>query len=186
MQKVGAFFRHSKESEPAITGRMQEIAQALPGAELAGLEARRKGRESLCRKVASEVMQETPLDTAVAKINDSVRYTFLFSPEGYSEQTRSARRLLEASGYELHVFKNTWDGLDYRGINSTWRDPRSGTYFEVQFHTPESYAAKTESHPFYEVTRLPAQSPETRAAARAAGRAITDKVKPPPGANDLR
>ena len=186
MQKIGSFFHQSRESEPAITRRMEEIAQALPGAELAGLEARRKGRDSLCRKIASRVSVGDPVDLVVANMTDSVRYTLLLDHENYSEQTLSARRALEESGYEMGKFKNTWDSHVYKGINSTWRDPGTGTSFEVQFHTAESFAAKTESHPLYEMTRLPGMSREAKDKMKAAGRAINDKVKTPPGASDLR
>lgn len=164
---------------------MEEIAQALPDAELPGLEARRKGKYSLCRKIAADVSDGLPLDVAVDKVSDSVRYTFLFESGKYSSQTTSVRRMLESSGYEIQKFENTWGSRDYSGINSVRLDPRSGVIFEVQFHTPESFAAKTESHPLYEMTRLPGLSPEARAAAVAASRSISDKVKAPPGATDL-
>lgn len=39
-------------------------------------------------------------------------------------------------------FKNTFGGDGYQGINTTWRDPSTGHSFEVQLHTPESFAAK--------------------------------------------
>lgn len=56
---------------------------------------------------------------------------------------------------ELMRAKNTWDSDGYKGINTTWRDPGTGKLFELQFHTPESFYAKTASHDIYERLRLP-------------------------------
>jgi hypothetical protein len=46
-------------------------------------------------------------------------------------------------------------------VNSVWQDPRTGTAFEVQFHTPGSWEVTRHTHPWYEEFRLP-DTPEPR------------------------
>ena len=47
--------------------------------------------------------------------------------------------------------QTVWDGDEYKGINSRWRDRvATGQAFEVQFHTPESWDAKQKTHDTYE------------------------------------
>jgi hypothetical protein len=45
---------------------------------------------------------------------------------------------VKAEGFELVKLKNLWTADRYKGINSQWRRPDTGTRFEMQFHTPES------------------------------------------------
>jgi hypothetical protein len=82
--------------------------------------------------------------------------------------------------------KNTWGGEDYQGYNSAWRDPTTGQTFEVQLHTPDSFAAKQATHPLYEQQRLlPEGSPQWREL-RERQREIFRSVPQPPGAADIR
>lgn len=103
------------------------------------------------------------VDMALSDINDSVRYTVEASAGSYSTVVDSVTADLKSSGMELVRSKNTWMLDGYKGINTTWRDPGTGKLFELQFHTPESFLAKTASHGIYERLRLPGISPAERA-----------------------
>jgi hypothetical protein len=84
------------------------------------------------------------------EIHDAVRYTFIFGVEEYVQAYWSAQEKLEEKGYELEVRRNMWTNLEYKGINSRWRDPASKLPFEIQFHTQASWEAKQETHLAYE------------------------------------
>lgn len=88
---------------------------------------------------------------------------------------------LRRQGFENVSFKNTWGSEGYKGINSTWRDPDTGRVFEVQFHTPESFTAKMDTHVLYENGRLPGVSEAEREAIRAAQNDVFGRVPVPEG-----
>ena len=62
---------------------------------------------------------------------------------------------MEVAGYKTTIVKNTWDApnASYRGINTTVESP-DGVKFEMQYHTPESYAMKDHTHKLYEEQRV--------------------------------
>jgi hypothetical protein len=84
------------------------------------------------------------------EIHDALRYTFILEVEEYVQAYWSAQEKLEEKGYELEVRRNMWTNLEYKGINSRWRDPASRLPFEIQFHTQGSWEAKQETHLAYE------------------------------------
>ena len=103
------------------------------------------------------------------------------SPEGsYTMNTQQTIDRLIADGYGPVKFKNTWGQPGYQGINSFWRDPTTGQTFEIQFHTPESFGAKMQTHPLYEEERLPGTSPERAGELQQNQKHIFDSV-PRPG-----
>jgi len=77
--------------------------------------------------------------------------------------------------------RNRWRGPGYRGINVrlATRDHRR---FEIQFHTPESYAANKATRGQYEERRLETTSPKRRDELDVAIDAAFDDVPIPPGA----
>jgi hypothetical protein len=89
-----------------------------------------------------------------------VRFTFAYSPQRYAEGTLSDIERLTSEGFELIKLKNLWADDQYKGINSQWREPETGLGFEVQFHTPESLAAKELTHKAYELIRSSASPAE--------------------------
>jgi hypothetical protein len=92
---------------------------------------------------------------------------------------------IEEHGFELLIRKPSWDGEEYKGINSQWRDPDSGLLFEVQFHTHASWEAKQETHPAYEKLRDPRTSPAEREELSSFQRGIADSIPIPPGALEI-
>ncbi|MDB1086310.1 hypothetical protein PJ985_01820 [Streptomyces sp. ACA25] len=181
------FMRRSTEAEPRITETMQDIARGVDDGKLNGLEYRLKGDDSLKRKLATDLLEDinvTP-GQALGDIKDSIRYTVDIPGSNYTQGVQQAVSDLQARGYENVTFKNTWDSAGYKGINSTWRDPVSGQIFEVQFHTPESFAAKMDGHALYEAERLPGVSPDDLAAIRAQQQDLFGQVPVPHDAGSL-
>ncbi len=180
------FLRRSQQAEPRITQSMQDIAGDVPGSRLVGLDYRLKSEDSFKRKLATAI-QENPdlsLSEHLADMKDSVRYTMQVDQD-YSHGVQHAVDTLLDQGYEPVKFKNFWGGEGYQGINSMWRDPRTGQVFEVQFHTQESFDAKMVTHELYEQARLPDTSPEERARLNAEQDETFDNVPRPPGAEDI-
>jgi hypothetical protein len=179
---------HARAAEPRITDAMKALAHKTPGAKMVGLDYRLKGEGSFKRKLATDLL-ERPGDTigdALARMKDTIRYTMELPDSSYTSEVNNILHELAVKGYQNITFKNTWDSSGYRGINSTWRDPVSGRIFELQFHTPDSFYAKMETHGLYERIRLPGVSPEEVARLEEEQKRIFGAVPIPDGAPGLR
>ncbi|MET9757592.1 hypothetical protein ABZ016_00810 [Streptomyces sp. NPDC006372] len=185
---AGQFIDRALATEPRITEAIQAAAGRVEHGKLNGLEYRLKGEESLKRKVATALLEDARLtpERALSNIRDSLRYTVEVPTRHYSQGVQQAVDDLRSRGFENVTFKNTWEGSGYKGINSTWRDPSTGQIFEVQFHTPESFVAKMDTHVLYEKGRLPGISKDEFAAIQAAQNELFDRVPVPHGAESIR
>jgi len=184
-EAVGRLFAGAKGAEPGLTAAMKDVTAGLDGAHLEGLDFRLKTPESLLRKVATAVEQHGDLGRALTESKDTVRYTVSSTPSTYTGDVRAVVSDLQGRGYEPVKWKNTWGNDGYQGINSFWRDPASGTRFEVQFHTPESFDLKMSTHDLYETARVPGVDPQVAREADAQANALLASATPPPGAVDL-
>lgn len=144
------------QKEPAITLDLKEVSERT-GVQMVGLEHRLKTKESFLRKINTD--SKHSLDAQVIKdtigsTNDVIRYTYQDSAISLVDSYGNIKQELEGKGYKLTRTKNFW--LDkrnpYNGINCTFQAP-NGQKFEVQFHTPESYATKDGMHKLYEEAR---------------------------------
>ncbi|MEV0225237.1 hypothetical protein [Streptomyces sp. NPDC050704] len=185
---TGQFMDRASATEPRITEAIQAAAGHVEHGKLNGLEYRMKGEDSLKRKVATALLEDARLtpERALANIRDSLRYTVEIPARDYAHGVQQAVDELRGRGFENVTFKNTWEGSGYKGINSTWRDPATGQIFEVQFHTPESFVAKMDTHVLYEKGRLPGISSDEFAAIQAAQNDLFDQVPVPRGADGIR
>jgi hypothetical protein len=68
---------------------------------------------------------------------------------------------------ELAV-RNCWPAPTWKGISTSWQEAPTGQLFEVQFHTPESLAAREATYPAYQRLRDPATPDAERGAIMAA------------------
>ncbi|BCJ38206.1 hypothetical protein Athai_57090 [Actinocatenispora thailandica] len=146
----------AQSNEPGITRDLRDTAASVPGGRLVGEEHSRKSEESFKRKFADEIAQspDSTLPEIAHGMKDTVRYTVEMPAESYGAGAQQVFDHLAEQGYEPWVEpKNTWGGEKYKGINSFWHDPRTGQVFEVQVHTPESFAAKMDTHEIYERQR---------------------------------
>lgn len=172
--------------EHVTTPAMRRIEAEDPSRHLVGFDHRLKGEDRLSEKI-SEGMEERGWSAieAFGMVKDAIRYTFQYSDEGYTRGVIADCERLKASGLEPLGCKNTWEGAEYKGINSWWRHPDSGQVFEVQFHTTASYDAKQETHAAYErLRRHPDDENEVRQL-RAYQREVTAKIPIPQGALDI-
>ena len=183
------FLSRARDAAAGITPVVVDVKNAVPGAELVGYPDHvLKESDSLKRKLAT-ALSEGPvrdLDAALADMKDSVRYTLKFPEEGYTGGVNRALEEFQEAGFESVKFKNTWGSAAYQGINSFWRDPGTGHVFEMQFHTQDSFAAKTDTHAVYEQARLPGVPPERVRALNDRQRQIFGSVPRPPGATGIQ
>jgi hypothetical protein len=178
-------------NEPKITGDLKtDVATTDHGASIAGLDSRLKTEDSLTHKIASDAIEKNVnQEIAGAEISDVLRYTQTTPPEAYTSSVQSTVHELENRGYILDKVKNTWGGADYRGINTQWHSP-DGQHFELQFHTPQSFATKDDEspgslHSLFSEARLPSTSDARRAELDMQMAAITSHVVVPVGAASL-
>ena len=169
-QAADALMAAAKLAEPEITTLLQGVASAN-GGQLDGLDHKFKGKASMQRKIkklvesaemkALEKHDDTPLDLVgiVWSVNDSVRYTMIVPTETYTPAVKQAMKSMEARGYSPVILRNLWPSSDnYQGINDSYAVPCAASpsgklLFELQFHTPESFAFKSDSHVLYETFR---------------------------------
>ncbi|GGU65103.1 ALF repeat-containing protein [Lentzea flava] len=151
----------SAESEitPKLKNVVNDIKNDLPSVDLEGLAHSVKGADSLKRKVVDKLSKNPDIDAVLGDVKDAVRYTMVADDASYVAAVERGIAALEAKGFVKMEVKNSWlqnRYVDkYRGINSVWKDPKTGQIFEFQFHTPKSLAAKTVEHPWYELHRVP-------------------------------
>jgi hypothetical protein len=188
----------AQHAEGEVTRTLDEVAQQH-GGELVGLEHNLKEIPSLTDKItrdASLSMESDPeqqVQDAAEGIKDALRYTAQADTETYMDTYRGVVQSLAERGYQRIESDgdNRWaepgseQAGPYRGINSTWETP-DGQRFELQFHTPESFAAKTENHPLYERVRDPSTPPAEAAELNDIMTRRCDQIPVPPGAVEDR
>jgi hypothetical protein len=149
-----------KEGEEVILPAMRRVEAADPERQLAGLENMIKGEDRLKEKIADRFRYQPDLTArqAVAEVPDAVRFTLTYSETHYTNGVLADVNQLKAEGFELIKLKNLWAKDQYKGVNSQWRSPVTGTRFEMQFHTSQSLEAKELTHKAYERLRDPLTS----------------------------
>lgn len=154
--------------EPAFTADLMQVSKDT-GVGMVGLENRIKAKKSFLRKVNTDShhsLDETVIKDTINSTNDVIRYTYQDSALTLIDSYGTVRQELRDKGYEMVRVKNFW--MDkrnpYNGINCTFR-ASDGQLFEVQFHTPESYALKDsrQMHGLYEEARKDHTTPGRRA-----------------------
>ncbi len=178
-------------SDHGITPAMRRIeAQLEHGHLIEGTEAfALKEPDRFKEKLARLIRDEPDSDPAeiLSRINDGVRYTFIYAEEQYSSGVMEVCAALADGGFELYERKNAWvdETKAYQGVNSSWMDHESEQLFEVQIHTPTSWRAKQEGHLAYEIIQGPSSTPEERAAAAQLQEHVFGEVSIPPDARDI-
>ncbi|CAL99932.1 papain fold toxin 1 (glutamine deamidase) of polymorphic toxin system [Saccharopolyspora erythraea NRRL 2338] len=168
---VDRYLGGASVTEGHVTPHVRSIADGIDGARLQGYpDFVLKGEDSFKRKFAQDLARYPDLspDEILANVKDSVRYTIEMPSRNYTDGVLSAVDDLRARGYENVTFKPTWENPDtYKGVNSTWRDPATGRVFELQFHTPDSFKAKMDTHGLYEAERVATDEADRLRAAEA-------------------
>jgi hypothetical protein len=115
-----------------------DSAHLVDGTEDYALKTPDRFKEKVARE--KERNPDKPTEEVISEIHDAVRYTFILDIDEYHKTYWEAEGKLESQGYELEVRRNMWASLEYKGINSRWRDPGSSLPFEIQFHTENSWS----------------------------------------------
>lgn len=177
-----------EEGTEVILPAMKRIEAADPDRHLVGLENMPKGEDRVKEKIADALRARPELTViqALSIVPDPVRFTLRYSPERYADGVHADVNLLKAEGFELIKLKNLWAGDQYRGINSQWRRPETGTRFEMQFHTPESLEAKELTHKAYERIRSGQSSAVERQELENFQRRVNALIVTPAGAAQIK
>jgi hypothetical protein len=177
-----------REAEPKISADVQAIGQENGyGGWLEGFGHRLKGEDRLKEKVAERLEGAPDKKSAeiLRKVPDAIRFTFCLPSETYTRGYYDIKERLESRGHQMCESRNTWDGPQYKGINTQWVTPKEQR-FEVQFHTPESHHAKEHvTHWSYERIRNPLTKDEERAELKEFQREVCSHVPVPDGARDI-
>ncbi len=141
--------------EPAITPLLQRLAKSHGGA-LVKLAYRLKTRHSTERKIRKALSARPGLAVGAVRVEDALRYTMRVADEPPGRYVAAARATLadlESAGHVVQYVKNYWPRDDnYSGMNTVVLDA-SGLFWELQFHTPESFAAQSDTRSDYEEFR---------------------------------
>ncbi len=141
--------------EPVVSALLTQVA-AASGGELAGFQHRLKSRASTIRKIRHLLAGHPGWTAADVVLDDPLRYTLVVAdapPGTHVATVRRAFAELEASGHRVDKVKNYWPrGDNYSGLNCNLLAP-DGLTWELQFHTPASYALKDRDHVLYERMR---------------------------------
>lgn len=149
---AGEYLDRVRQVEPEVTNELVATAKRM-GGDMIGLDYRVKTRNSLARKMMSDVQEsggELSARQALAEINDALRYTIRLDNARYSDEVY--RFLIDADTRGLLVkSKIRWsEGDSYRGVNAVLKHPKTGQMYELQFHTQGSLNLKDKNHPLYE------------------------------------
>jgi hypothetical protein len=176
------------EAGQVIRPAMDRVAAADSSRHLAGLEHMLKGEDRLKEKIADALRARPALSVtqALSIVPDPVRFTFSYPSERYAEGVPSDVEWLKSEGFELIKLKNLWHSDQYKGINSQWRVPESGTRIEVQFHTPESLDGKELTHEAYERIRSGAVTLAERRELEEFQRRVNRMIATPPGTAEIK
>ncbi|HBB29327.1 MAG TPA: head morphogenesis protein, partial [Clostridiales bacterium] len=170
-------------NEPIITSDLKEIALST-STDLVGLEYRLKSKESFLRKVKSDSNNSIDLkviDTTLDKTNDIIRYTYQAQHKDNTNKYYEINKELNQKGYEQIKLKNYWNDKQsaYKGINCNYVSP-AGQKFEIQYHTPESFAIKNgEMHRLYEEWRMLPRDSDRRREIEMDMKKLSDSMIPP-------
>ena len=178
----------AKAEEEELTKRLEEIARKREG-QMEGLEFSIKTKASLKRKIADKVKKGGPgmSETQAAdQIQDALRYTMVVDDANYATALRSTLADFKKAGITPNKQKLYWvKGNNYMGGNYTFNLP-SGQVFELQFHTPTSFAVKEPLlHNIYQRWRV--LNPKTTLAKGldAEMRAIAAEIPFPPNLSNI-
>ncbi len=169
-----------------ISPVLRSVEALDPNRKLVGFEHRLKDRERIAEKVSDrvKVLMQSP-EEAVSHLSDVIRYTFQYSENRYTSGVWADIGRLKERGFVLHKIRNSWDGDQYKGVNSQWADPDTGQRFELQFHTRTSFEAKQLTHRAYERLRSGQADRFEELVLEAFQEKVTSDIPVPPGARDI-
>ncbi|MFA1259886.1 XopAD/skwp family type III secretion system effector [Xanthomonas axonopodis pv. fascicularis] len=145
-----ALLRRARQMEPQVTDMLQNIA-GRHGGQLAGTQHQLKSYSSLQEKLMQRVMlKKQSLEEAAAGVNDALRYSVVLEPQDFTAGLRAVLAALDDQGHARVKLTNQFTAYppSFKAINVTLRSP-AGALWEIQFHTPETFALKERFHDLY-------------------------------------
>lgn len=136
--------------EPGITDALNKVAQ--PG-DFRKLEFKVKSISSIESKIRNDAAVDVLLDHegAAKEIRDLNRYLLVWeAEESFKLRYEALNERLSEDGWELYDEKDKNGfkvGDHYQGFNVQYT--KGGEFTEIQFHTPDTFAAKLVSDPLY-------------------------------------
>jgi hypothetical protein len=142
-----------KTVTPLLQNAMQHAGGRLHGADRLDTHVF-KGDKSLARKLAL-IQRETSLspEQAASQVRDALRYVVVLEANSFGRAANEIVHALAANGMQQMRVNNGFvrEGTTYAGLNMNLR--LGDDDFEIQFHTPQSLAAKHDAHRNYEKLR---------------------------------
>ena len=177
---IEGFHNQAAFTHPMVLATLQGAVEDEDGA-LAGLECALKQVGSIRRKVRSRLVSGSALKLG-STIADALRFTAIFQSSRYAKSTQNVLWALEDAGHRILAEENSWlPGDTYSGLNYVICDSQGG-FYELQFHTPDSFKIKNErNHDRYEEFRDPTTPPERKAELGRLMSSEWDQISIPPG-----
>lgn len=170
LQEADKIYSYWAKNEPAITDAVVGAVKDVGGT-MYNLDNRRKFDKSLAKKAIADALDKSlgfngDIELAASAIKDGARYTAVFEQDDFAEGYKRVKEALEKMGIKEYRCKNFFkqyreqDGSggkigEQKSIQCVFETP-DGQKFELQFHTPESMAAKEVNHPTYKQKKEPA------------------------------
>ncbi|MFG2088128.1 MULTISPECIES: hypothetical protein [unclassified Spirillospora] len=174
------------DQEGDVTDSLKTREAEMADAKLVGLEYRLKGEDRFKEKVAEKLaaeLRKSPTEAAES-VSDGLRYTYQIPADSYVQGYQQIANGLKKDGFEMVFCRNSWDGAEYKGVNTRWRTA-DGQLLEVQFHTPQSFEAKQLTHRAYERQRNPLTSGQERVKLKAFQQEVSAGIPVPRGVGDI-
>ncbi|RLM27456.1 hypothetical protein BIY29_02085 [Brenneria alni] len=183
---------HAAMAEPAITIMLQNMLKNITGAQaqLAGLNHAVKSVNSLSNKLRYLIAYKSlPLQEAVAKVNDALRYSIVLPHDTFTHGCRRILATLDDAGHRLSQRINhfTQQGYGFSAISAKLNSP-DGLIWEIQFHTPQTFELKEQFHDLYkkaQAVRYQSTNSEQERAILHPAREAFRAVPLPPGCEEL-
>ncbi|MEQ7777603.1 XopAD/skwp family type III secretion system effector, partial [Xanthomonas sp. WHRI 8356] len=184
-----ALLGRARQMEPQVTDMLQRIA-ARHGGQLAGTQHQLKSYGSLQEKLKQRVaLKKQTLEEAAAGVNDALRYSVVLEPQDFTAGLRATLAALDDQGHARVKLTNQFTDYPpvFKAINVTLRSP-DGALWEIQFHTPETFALKERFHDLYKRAHALAVGGASRAEQRtlqAPALEAFKRVASPPGCEEI-
>lgn len=157
-----------------VTALLQGVLTTVgPELGLAGLAHRVKAPASIARAIQPlRRLRALSATDAVATLNDRLRFTVVVPVDGYTATVQRVLAGLQEQGLTVRA-KSFWrPGNRYLGLNVVVRGGPDDVPFEVQFPTPDTHDVGHDTHPDYELHRLPVELAGPLAQVPALGRIL--------------
>ncbi|WP_078517760.1 type III secretion system effector XopAD [Xanthomonas axonopodis] len=184
-----ALLGRARQMEPQVTDMLRGIA-ARHGGQLTGTQHQLKSLSSLKQKLTQRMaLKKQTLEEAAAGVNDALRYSVVLEPQDFTAGLRAVLSALDDQGHARVKLTNQFTVYPpvFKAINVTLRSP-AGALWEIQFHTPETFALKEHFHDLYKRAHALALGGASRAEQRtlqAPALEAFKRVASPPGCEEI-